>query len=120
MMDISKSLLQARQGKGLSQRALAAKLGVVQSHIAKLEGGKVDMRLSSLQDAARALGLELMLVPIQQVRAVEAVLNAQKSVAAKPAYALDDDFEGNGAGEGASADSGADSGAGSSDGSGWG
>ncbi len=56
-------LKKARLEKGLSQRALGARVGVPQSHISKIESGLVDLQASSLIELARALELELMLVP---------------------------------------------------------
>lgn len=63
----------ARHRAGLSQRALGAKLGIAQSHLSKIERAAVDPQLSSLTEIARALGLELMLVPKQLVPAVQAL-----------------------------------------------
>lgn len=70
------ALKSARQNSGLSQRDLSAKAGVPQSHISKIEGGGADIRLSSLIELARALELELVLVPRHLVPAVEGVLRA--------------------------------------------
>ena len=53
----------ARLAKGLSQRALSEGAGVPQSHISKIERGGVDLRHSSLVEIARALDLEVTLVP---------------------------------------------------------
>lgn len=70
------TLKTAREISGQSQRDLSAKVGVPQSHISKIEGGGADIRLSSLIELARALELELMLVPRRLVPAVEGVLRA--------------------------------------------
>ncbi len=70
------ALKAARESGGLSQRDLSAKAGVPQSHISKIEGGGTDIRLSSLIELARALELELVLVPRHLVPAVEGVLRA--------------------------------------------
>jgi transcriptional regulator with XRE-family HTH domain len=70
------ALKTARESGGLSQRDLSAKAGVPQSHISKIEGGGADIRLSSLIELARALELELVLVPRHLVPAVEGVLRA--------------------------------------------
>lgn len=67
------SLKQARADHRLSQRELSAKIGVPQSHISKIENGKVDLQASSLIDFARALDLEVMLVPRNLVPAVTAL-----------------------------------------------
>lgn len=70
---IAKTLLEARQRKGLSQRALADLAGVPQSHISKIESGAVDLRLSSLIELSRALDLELALVPRSALPAVQSI-----------------------------------------------
>lgn len=66
-------LKQARESKGLSQRELGARIAVPQSHISKIESGTVDLKASSLIEFARALDLEVMLVPRSLVPAVEAL-----------------------------------------------
>ena len=73
---IAKALKEARENKGLSQRALSRKAGVPQSHISKIESGAVDLRLSSLIELARALDLELALVPRKTVPAVRSIVRS--------------------------------------------
>ena len=63
----------AREEKGLSQRELSARAGVPQAHISKIENAAVDLKLSSLVELARVLGLELMLVPRSLVPAVQTI-----------------------------------------------
>lgn len=72
--DVIKTLKQAREAKSLSQRALATQTGVPQSHISKIESGRTDIRLSSLIELARALELDLKLVPRKAVPAVDTVV----------------------------------------------
>jgi transcriptional regulator with XRE-family HTH domain len=67
------TLIAARLRAGLSQSSLGAKVGLAQSHVSKIERGAVDVQTSSLVELARALGLELMLVPAQLVPAVQAL-----------------------------------------------
>jgi len=74
-----KSLREARRRKGLSQRELSAKSGVPQSHISKIESGAVDLRVSSLVALARALDLELELVPKKTVPAVKSIVRISAS-----------------------------------------
>lgn len=80
----------AREKKGLSQRALSAKVGIPQSHISKIEQGVVDLQTSSLIQIARVLDLELVLVSRDHLSAVQAL---QKTSARKtlPAYRLSDE-----------------------------
>ncbi len=92
------SLKQARERMTLSQRSLSDKSGVPQSHISKIENGDVDLRVSSLIALARALDLELTLVPKKTIPAVQSIVrtnqqatgDSEKPVTA-PAYQLEDD-----------------------------
>lgn len=87
---IAEQLKGAREAAGLSQRAVSAISGAQQGQLSKIENGSVDPRLSSVEQIARALGLELVLVPRRSLSAVEAVLGKRPD-AGRPAYALDDD-----------------------------
>ncbi len=98
--DIIDTLKGTRTAKGLSQRALSERTGVPQSHISKIESGGTDIRLSSLTELARALDLDLRLVPRKAVPAVDSVVRSTVPTAAsaqpslpRPAYRLDDDGE---------------------------
>ena len=71
--EILRTLKQARERSGLSQRDLGARVGVPQSHLSKIESGGTDLRLSSLVELARALDYELVLVPRELLPAVEAI-----------------------------------------------
>lgn len=76
--EISRTLKAAREAKGLSQRALAKMAGVPQSHISKIENTGVDLRISSLAEIARALDLELTLVPRKTVPAVKSIVRSSR------------------------------------------
>jgi len=58
----------------LSQRAVASLADLTQSRYSAIELGKIDPRASTLVEIARALDLELMLVPKEVVPVVESVL----------------------------------------------
>jgi len=65
-----------------------------QAQISKIENAAVDMQASTLIELARALDLEVMLVPRKQVPAVKSIVgaagqDASESVSPRPAYALD-------------------------------
>lgn len=75
--DIARKLKAAREGKKLSQRALSDKAGVLQAQISKIENGTADLRVSTLVALARALDLEVVLVPRQAVAAVQSIVSAQ-------------------------------------------
>ncbi len=76
---VAQTLKAARKRKGLSQRALSKLAGVPQSHISKIENGAVDLRLSSLVEIARALDLEVTLVPRKSVTAVQSIVRSGQS-----------------------------------------
>ncbi len=89
---ISGALRASREQQGLSQRELSARSGVPQSHISRIESGSVDLRTSSLVALARALGLELMLIPRKAVPAAQSIVRTDTHDApVRPAYGLDED-----------------------------
>jgi transcriptional regulator with XRE-family HTH domain len=83
----------ARLDRQLSQAALAARLGLRQRQISDLERGTVDARVSTIQNVARALDLELMLIPRPLISAVEALQRASGEGDQRPLYALDEEEE---------------------------
>jgi transcriptional regulator with XRE-family HTH domain len=56
-------LEQARLAAGITQAELAGRAGLHRMAVQRIEAGTSDPRLSTLQALARALGMELMLVP---------------------------------------------------------
>lgn len=94
--DIGRVLKEARKRKGLSQRALSEQSGVRQYQISKIENGAVDLRISSLIELARALDLDLKLVPRKAIPAVDSIVRSATPTPTlpKPAYSLDEDDDG--------------------------
>jgi len=92
------ALRRARQTKKLSQRALSQRVGMPQAQISKIENAAVDLKTSNLVALARALDLEVMLVPRKLVPAMRALLRdadrAQNGSPLPPAYTLDDEQDG--------------------------
>lgn len=97
---IAEQLKVARAKRKLSQRSLASKVGVPQSHISKIETGAVDLKLSSLLELSRALGLEVMVVPGRLVPSINALIqsaelseggHSEDRHRSRPAYRLDED-----------------------------
>ena len=100
---ITDALKAARKSQGLNQRTLSIKVGIPQSHISKIENGVVDLRISSLVELARALNLEIELVPRNSVSAVHAIVQrisqntsdsgefSLGSEEVRPAYSLDNE-----------------------------
>jgi transcriptional regulator with XRE-family HTH domain len=71
---ITHQLRAVREAAGISQRELSARSGLTQSHISQIERGATEPGLSSLIDVARALELELILVPKKLVPAVRGIV----------------------------------------------
>lgn len=88
---IAESLRKRRVLHGLKQADVAAKLGMRQSQISTIERGLVSPRLSTVQDIARVLDLELMLIPRQLVAVVSGLVDAEREHPTddRPLYALD-------------------------------
>jgi len=63
MINLIHQLSATRQAIGLSQEALAMQAGLSRMTVQRTEAGNIDPRLSSLIVMARALDMELMLVP---------------------------------------------------------
>lgn len=72
--EIIEAIKNARKAKGLSQTSFGELIGLPQSHISKIEKGSVDIKLSSLIQIARALDLEVKLVPKKALPAVESIV----------------------------------------------
>ena len=81
----------ARTQQHFTQQALATKLGIRQRQISDLERSTIDPRLSTLENVARALDLELMLVPRPLISTVEAIVRTGTDDFARPLYALDEE-----------------------------
>lgn len=88
MKSISEQLKIARKDKKWSQAKLAQYVGSIQAHISKIEKGDVDLRLSSLQEIARILGLEVMLVPAPLQAHLQSIINGEEP-SQKPRFAID-------------------------------
>ena len=57
--ELSAALVTKRRALGLSQTEVAARMGTSQSAVARLEAGEADIRLSTLERYAEAVGLDL-------------------------------------------------------------
>jgi HTH-type transcriptional regulator / antitoxin HipB len=81
-------LRQARKARGLSQEELSKQLGIGQGTLSRAETS-TDVQFGTLQQIARALDLEPMLVPRRLVGTVDTILRHGLSGVAEP----DDDDE---------------------------
>lgn len=92
---LAQELHKARTQKGLNQQALATKIGLPQGHISRIEQGSVDMKTSTLIELARALELELMLVPKELISTVQVLgkgtATSPENATPLPLYRLDED-----------------------------
>jgi transcriptional regulator with XRE-family HTH domain len=84
----SEELIREVQGQrikgALSQRALAARSGLTQAHISQIETGRLEPGLSSFIEMARALDLEIVLVPKKLLPAVQGVLRPSADGSSSP------------------------------------
>lgn len=78
-----------REQKGLTQRALADSLALRQRQISDLERAAMDPRFSTVLDVARALDLEVALVPRHLVATIES-LQRREQGSSTPMYALEE------------------------------
>lgn len=76
---IGTALAAEREQRGLTQREFAQMAGTTQARISRIENGETDARLSTVIELARALDLELTLIPRRHLPAVSAILGRQKS-----------------------------------------
>lgn len=72
-------LRDARVAKAWSQRDLSERAGIPQAHISRIESGAVDPKVSTLQDLARVLDLDLVLLPRTALTAVDALVRENAS-----------------------------------------
>ena len=77
MSNIIDQLKAARQQRQMKQAELGKKMGLPQSHISTIENGVTNPRLSTVEDMARLLDHELILIPREQAQAVLALLDGE-------------------------------------------
>ena len=75
MISLIQQLKKQRKVLNISQKELGQKLGLPQSHISNIESGKTDPRLSTLQDMALLLEMELSLIPHRQAPLIRSLLS---------------------------------------------
>ena len=101
--EIATTLAAARRARRTGQHALGGRLGISQAQISRIERGLNDPQLSTVQNLAGALDLDLMLVPrtlgpVISALIAEHVGNPQASSATakeqdRPLYTLANDDE---------------------------
>lgn len=90
-MRFGKQLKTIRLELQLSQAAVAKQLGMPQSGIAKIESGAVDVRINTLDNLARTLGYEVVLIPKPFLSAVNALILGDE--AQKPRWQISEEDE---------------------------
>ena len=88
---LSKRLRSRRRTLRLTQENVAKRSGLLQTNYSKIEQGKTDPRFSTLQDIARALSLELMLIPAELVDTINALTDQGQPPEEKPLFSTEPD-----------------------------
>ncbi|MET3900381.1 transcriptional regulator with XRE-family HTH domain [Devosia sp. UYZn731] len=76
MQILIEQLRRARAENHLSQRELSARTGLTQSNISLIENGSTEPGINTVVQLARALDLELMLVPKRYIPAVIGIMRS--------------------------------------------
>lgn len=84
MSNIAKRLEQVRRAQNKSQQQLAQMTGINRMTISKIENEQTDPRLSSIYELARALGMELMLIPKSIKPQLESIIRSNGRVVGQP------------------------------------
>lgn len=90
---LTSRIKQSRLERQWSQTELGERVGLNQKNVSRIEASKQDLRTSTLVELARAVGLELMLVPRAMVPAIQSILRTETLDPGeeRPLYSLDDD-----------------------------
>ena len=72
--DMRLALKDAREKRGWTQRHLASRLGLTQTHISGIESGKIVPRYDTLLELVRILDSDLLMVPRALVPVVQSLI----------------------------------------------
>ncbi|MBB6510576.1 transcriptional regulator with XRE-family HTH domain [Rhizobium soli] len=86
LLEIGQLLKAARKGRQLTQEQVADMAGISRPRYREIEAGSSAARTTTLINIARALGLELMLIPQAMVPAVDALLRPHDDLDDLPAF----------------------------------
>src|ERR1700756_4034614 len=94
--DMRRALKEAREKRGWTQRDLASRLGLTQTHISGIESGKIVPRYDTLLELVRILDRDLLMVPRALVPVVQSLVrdhlkDQPGEGEERPLYAGDDD-----------------------------
>ena len=71
---LRRTLKEAREKRGWTQRDLASRLGLTQTHISGIESGKIVPRYDTLLELVRILDRDLLMVPRGLVPVVQSLI----------------------------------------------
>ena len=96
--ELRKSLKELRETRGWSQRDLASRVGLTQTHISGIESGKIVPRYDTLLELVRILNHDLLMVPRALVPVVASLVRDHAQPEAgegdeRPLYAAENDEE---------------------------
>ncbi len=86
LLEIGQLLKAARKARQLTQEQVAEMAGISRPRYREIETGSSAARTTTLINIARALGLELMLIPQAMVPAVDALLRPHDDLDDLPAF----------------------------------
>lgn len=86
LLDIGRLLKTTRKSKRLTQEQVADLAGISRPRYREIEAGSSSARTTTLINIARALGLELMLIPQAMMPAVDALLRPHDDLEDLPAF----------------------------------
>jgi len=95
LLEIGQLLKAARKGLQMTQEQVADMAGISRPRYREIEAGSSAARTTTLINIARALGLELILVPQAMVPAVDALLRPHDDVDDLPAFMARPDWDEN-------------------------
>ena len=72
--DMRRALKDAREKRGWTQRNLASRVGLTQTHISGIESGKIVPRYDTLLELVRILDHDLLMVPRALVPVVQSLI----------------------------------------------
>lgn len=86
LLEIGQLLKAARKARQLTQEQVAEMAGISRPRYREIEAGRSAARTTTLINIARAIGLELMLIPQAMVPAVDALLRPHDDLDDLPAF----------------------------------
>ena len=72
--DMRRTLKEVREKRGWTQRDLASRVGLTQTHISGIESGKIVPRYDTLLELVRILDRDLLMVPRALVPVVQSLI----------------------------------------------